>query len=655
MTNGLLRQFIGLYRSILMDATDFHPTLRKEFDRDLSRLESLSTNMGVKLFTLALPTLGKVLDQALDSGRLAFNGEPLSGPINRKIRIPRLFRGFWMLLFDADGCLKQDIDPNDVLFLRTLLYAGKRYQMDCSLTAKYSTIKEFYDVDEALPPSSQIWDGDGSSVDPHSPVTFQDFGSSTGDLFRSESDRELDFLLRTAQECADRVSGLLGEFIPSVSRFRHGPGAVSDLDARKDFKYSFRHWNPRLQWVFPASEFAVANSRDIGITNSFDNGTSILMEWPSVLCCVLKTQKAPRLFAKEPSCNQWCQQSVRSYLTDAISACVIGDSIDFGRQELSGELALAGSIDGSLATIDLSSASDRLSCAVVERMFRKNDSLLSAMIASRTRYIVNRLDVKQPKLHKLRKFASMGSALTFPVQSIVFYTLCCAAGLVATGTSLRDWTVIARQVRVYGDDLIVPVSWMPFVEKLFTGLLLKINRSKTFTGKNFRESCGSDCFRGYYVTPGQVRQFYDESKLSTLQGVVDTSNNLFYKGFWHASSYVLSTVQEGIRKLIPSVRVVSDALTGRPIIPGSVTFGLTSPSGTKLHSRKRWNYDLQREECAVISFESKRSRTTRHEGSANLLQYFTEDPSATDLSSWASGLVVDPLPVARKGWVATGK
>jgi hypothetical protein len=273
-------------------------------------------------------------------------------------------------------------------------------------------------------------------------------------------------------------------------------------------------------------------------------------------------------------------------------------------------------------------------------LFRANSSVLSAFIACRTRYIVNDIDKKSPKLYKLRKFASMGSALTFPVQSLSFYILCVSAGLVATGTKEKDWELIARQVRVYGDDLIVPVLWMPVLEKLFTLLYLKINRSKTFVKGNFRESCGTDAYNGVNVSPGQVLEVFDESNIGTLQGVVDCSNNLFLKGFRNASNYLLSPIPANIRKLIPWVSSESDS------------FGLKTGSGFHTTARKRWNADLHRWEYMALRFRAKRSSTKRHESFANLLQYFTEDPTLTELALWESGVFAKPVAVVGRGWSA---
>jgi hypothetical protein len=641
MNKGLVGSLIGLTRSILEDISEYHPHLQKGFKRDLLRLESLSSNHREKVFTLFLPALGKIFDQSLESGVLVFSGEPLSRPINRRTTIPRLFQGMWRLFFDDSGCLKHDISPDDIRSMRTLMYAFKKYRLECSPTATMKVVEEYYDVDQALPPPSQEWDGSGDNLSAMRSRSVLDRLTYLGGLFRQESlDGEDAWLLSVTQRLGDRISSLLGEFNPLQSRFRHGPGAVSDLKSGRGFKYSFPEWGPRLQHVFPASEFAFANLSEAVNTDDYEASGLPLREGASRLYAVPKTQKGPRLIASEPTCNQWCQQSVRSFLNDAIRSSIIGESIDFGRQDLSGDLALAASVDKSLATVDLSSASDRLSCWLVERLFRANSSVLSAFIACRTRYIVNDIDKKSPKLYKLRKFASMGSALTFPVQSLSFYILCVSAGLVATGTKEKDWELIARQVRVYGDDLIVPVLWMPVLEKLFTLLYLKINRSKTFVKGNFRESCGTDAYNGVNVSPGQVLEVFDESNIGTLQGVVDCSNNLFLKGFRNASNYLLSPIPANIRKLIPWVSSESDS------------FGLKTGSGFHTTARKRWNADLHRWEYMALRFRAKRSSTKRHESFANLLQYFTEDPTLTELALWESGVFAKPVAVVGRGWSA---
>ena len=646
MTKGLVGNLFGLFQSIMLDISEHHPNLRKEIDRDLLRFETLVVNHGEELFTLFLPALGKAFDLALETGSLVFNGEMLSRPVNRRTVIPRLFRGIWLLFFTYDGCLKQDISGDDVLLMRTLLYAFKKFRIQCPPSAVYATVKEYYDVDRALPAPSQEWDSDGSNLDALHNRSLSDRLEVHHGLFsRARYSRDDARMLSITQTVGDRISSVLGEYLPQHARFRHGPGAVSDLKTGRGYKYLFPGWGPRLQYVFPAAEFASANLRTVGCTEGWDEDGPPEVEGASKLHAVPKTRKGPRLIAAEPTCNQWCQQSVRSFLSDSISATFIADSIDFRRQDLSGELALAASVDKTLATVDLSAASDRVSCWLVERLFRGNFSLMAALIASRTRYLICDIDKKAPRVYKLRKYASMGSALTFPIQSLIFYILCVSAGLLTEyeGQEKPLWTVdiaaLGRQVRVYGDDLIVPVSWMPALERLFELLYLKINRSKTFSKGNFRESCGTDAYNGVNVSPGQVLQVYSESKLSTLQGVVDSCNNLFHKGFIRTSNYLLSPIHAGLRKLIPYVGI------------GSESFGIQTSSGFQTTARKRWNKDLHFWQYQTLAFVAKRPDTRRHEGFANLLQFFTEDPTTSDLDRWESGVFTRPETVVGRRWV----
>jgi hypothetical protein len=647
MPKSLVGQLLGLYTHILKDIACLHPNLRKGFDRDLSRLESLAGNHGERVFTLLLPALGKIFDLSLEQGVLSTNGEPLTRPINSRTTIPRLFGGMWSLFFQNNGCLKQDISPDDVRLMRTLLFVVKKYEMECAPEATFAAIKEYYDVDQSLPPASSIWRGAGDDLAVVRSWSLLDLPALQPILGQPVSTGDTRELLALTQRIGDRVSSLLGEFSPSDARFRHGPGAVSDLRTGLAYKYAFPNWSPRLSWMFPADEFAHANLRQFETLDDWHTGRIPSQEPASKLCVVPKTQKAPRLIAAEPTCNQWAQQSVRSFLTDAIRrqhkrgklVYSIGDSIDFSRQDLSGELALSSSLTREYATVDLSAASDRLSCWLIERLFRANYSLLSAFVASRTRFLTNDIDKKSPKLVELRKFASMGSALTFPVQSLAFLILCLSAGVYAEGMKESDWPKLLRRVRVYGDDLIVPVLWMPVVEVLLSTLYLKINRSKTFVKGNFRESCGTDAYMGHNVSPGQVRRFYDESAVGTLQGVVDSSNNLFDKGFFSTALYLLTPVPIGIKKLIPWVGIGSDS------------FGLKTSSGFATTSRKRWNKHLHFWEYETLRFRSKRTSATRAEGFENLLQYFTEDPSSQPfLTDWESGLFSKAVTVASRGW-----
>jgi hypothetical protein len=123
--------------------------------------------------------------------------------------------------------------------------------------------------------------------------------------------------------------------------------------------------------------------------------------------------------------------------------------------------------------------------------------------------MMNEVDVKMPKIVELNKFATMGSALTFPVQSVVFFVLTAAAVVYSRGLRPTDWALACGSVQVYGDDIVVPVDALDSLRALLSAVGLKVNVSKTFSGRNFREACGIEAFRGYDCTPAKPRHLFD--------------------------------------------------------------------------------------------------------------------------------------------------
>ncbi len=542
MQNSLDEKFLGLYTAMANDVIAYRPDLRRGMERDLSRLHSSIRNMGIRVFLEYLPSIRKQLDLALSSGQLHLSG-PLTRPYKTGSSIPRLFKGIWKALFRDDGCLQQNVDPNLVAFLRALLDMGNKLEFECPETAVFAETREFYINDVTLPLPSQIWDDSGflsvGDIRPHlDDVLVHE--ADQFDLFGSEHRADAE-LLAAIQRVADITASSYGEFNPHLEMFRHGPGAVSERLRGKE-KYLPTRWSPRLESSFPIFGTAVPLGWD---HHKYEEA-----EIPSRLLAVPKTIKGPRLIAAEPSDHLWCQFSIMDFLYGNTKRTVLRNSINFESQEYSREAALNASVLGDFTTIDLKSASDRISCWLVERIFRGNHSLLKAMIDSRTRYVDLSIDKKLPSLIKLRKFTTQGSAMTFPVQSIVFATICIGA---MSGPHISSKTVakLGKQVRVYGDDIIIPTRWFARVKRALELLFLKINPNKTHSTGYFRESCGMDAYKGYDVTPPHVNRFLDQSDLSGLTSVIEASNNFYLKGYYHAAQYLASTVPAGILSKLP--------------------------------------------------------------------------------------------------------
>jgi hypothetical protein len=632
MTKGSVFDFTGLYSALLTDIALYLPTDQREWKRDLSRIQTLYQTRGPLFSTMDLPALGKRLDAALSSGRLDLKGLPLSRGSHFGSLIPRLFRGLWMRLFDSNGCLLDDIDPNVVLFLRTLLYVGKNFKSDCSPRYLFEATKEFFDVETQIPPASPLWDGDGS-----------DFLAShtrhLGDMVASKSNSPLfgedgqSALLGVVQHVADVATRVFSGFDPDKLECRHGPGAVSDLRSGR-YKYNFPNWAPRLETYHPY-DLRASTSLEVGGVDPHVGFSWDSYEPQSNLIAVPKTMKGPRLIASEPTCHQWIQQGIRNYVYREVHRSWLGNMITFNDQEPSRTLALQSSLDGTMATIDLKSASDRLSCALVERIFRSSPLLLASMAACRTRFLSNKIDKAMPALIKLRKFSTQGSALTFPIQSVVFAILCLGVGkYLHPKESLLN---LSRRVRVFGDDLIVPGSWEPMVEELLHTLHLRVNQTKTHKEGNFRESCGMDAFAGYDVTPPYVLASPVETDPASVASSVAVSNNLFKKGFWRTAEWLEKLMPRRMSERLPTVSMRSGVFARQSFV------GNQLPKNTKF----RWNEALHKREYLCLGIFAK-AKVERTDTASNLLQYFTEAPAP--YIQYESGVVVAGVPKLRHTW-----
>ena len=642
MHNSYVISLQGLYHSLLADAVRMFPTYHREAERDLSRIHHLMDNNGIASITMSLPSMGKHLDQCLSNGLLTSSGIMGFKPYRRGAVIPCLFKGIWLRVFHENGVLRETPDIDAILMLRQLLNAAKKLRRECDESRTVETVRDFFRLDASLRLPTLSWGGDCLDIsnchlvhlsDGHEavrePGLFDDYSS------RGPVDPEL---LETIQRTADIVSTAFGWFDPTDWRAKHGPGAVADASFGKSSKYSFPTWPAKLDRSFPMDSFGFANATHWLDHLTSHSGTHVNREDPSRLIAVPKTQKGPRLIASEPTAHQWAQQTIKDFLTSRVAETPIGGAIKFNDQRPNQDFARSASRTESHWTIDLSSASDCVSCWLVERIFRRNLVLLESLHACRTRWLVNQITAN-PKYHMIRKFAAMGAATTFPVQTIIYTIVCCGVMLHDLGLkpSSHNISMMSRQVRVFGDDIIVPKAVGTSVVEVLAYLGFKVNPSKTFGTGKFRESCGVECYDGSDVTPAYFLDFYDKPRATTIATVVETSNNFFKKGFWITAEWLKSTIPRSLQQKIPVVQMVSGQ------------FGFHSYTGfDNSYLKKRWNVDLQRSECRVITMYNGSTRQKTNT-SAELLQYFVEEPSPDTL--WESGYDQRPLLKVKERWV----
>jgi hypothetical protein len=224
----------------------------------------------------------------------------------------------------------------------------------------------------------------------------------------------------------------------------------------------------------------------------------------------------------------------------------------------------------------------------------------------------------------------MGSAVTFPIQSIIFSTIATTATLLAKGdeVSMKNMRLLGGQVRVFGDDIIVPEYAMELTQDLLHSLGLRVNTSKTHGTGKFRESCGVDAYDGHDVTAVGIKRVPARTKPESVVSAIDCHNNLIYKGLWNTANYVRETVSRIKGYFIPEVCSDSGVL-GWLTLDGDCD---------NHHLKDRWNPTLCLRELLVSALKGPSERVQSNTG-IELLQYYTEEPWRSDVSSDRLGVL----------------
>lgn len=218
---------------------------------------------------------------------------------------------------------------------------------------------------------------------------------------------------------------------------------------------------------------------------------------PGKLTFVPKNAKTDRSICIEPVLNGFFQKGIGAYISQRLRRF----GVDLTDQTRNQKLALQGSVDGTLATIDLSMASDCLAKEVVFNLFPMEwAELLAYLRTSKVRFKNSTITFE--------KFSSMGNGFTFEIESLLFY---------AVALSCVEHLNLPREgVSVYGDDIIVPVGAYDLVEESLNWLGFSFNTEKSYRSGSFRESCGADFFHGIDIRPFYQKTLVSERTLFTM-------------------------------------------------------------------------------------------------------------------------------------------
>lgn len=246
---------------------------------------------------------------------------------------------------------------------------------------------------------------------------------------------------------------------------------------------------------------------------------------PSCLHLVPKSYRKLRSIAIEPPGSMWAQQAVfRAFDRAFLTVPALRRRIRLHDSSRNCRLARLGSIDGRLSTIDLSHASDDVSWMLVKEAFR-DTPWLPWIWACRTR------EVKLPdgSLYPLRSHASMGSALCFPVECVIF--------MAATEVAIAGLGDDPRRSKysIYGDDIVVETRYAAAVEDQLKSMGFTINRAKSYSDLSihpYRESCGGEYMSGVDVTPLRISRRFTAPRYGAVtpaqyESLVELANGAF--------------------------------------------------------------------------------------------------------------------------------
>lgn len=225
---------------------------------------------------------------------------------------------------------------------------------------------------------------------------------------------------------------------------------------------------------------------------------------------VPKTYKGPRIIGPEPVFKGWAQHGIMEecyrFLKHHKYLKYRCDLYDQTRNQL---IIAYGSYSGAFGTIDLSAASDSVSWELAEFLLSGSALMPAAQITRSTHFIIPGSEIAHP----MQKFCGMGSAVCFPIESLIFAATAelarRAVGEKTTFMGLPSWSV-------YGDDIVITTTAYPTMISYLKRLGFTVNMDKSFNDY-FLESCGKEFYHGLDVSPIRFRIKDYASKLVTSE------------------------------------------------------------------------------------------------------------------------------------------
>lgn len=516
-----MKSLMLFLQSVLQDLEDWCST---STTRDLKTIASRVEDEGLSFLTITLANFGKDFQKSLDQG---FVGHDQFLGFSRTGGLPRFLGGFLDRVFDRkSGRLLDEPDVVAIWAVRQLTLMFAKINLPCTPAREAAAISEYVECEKDVRVSDRRVSSDMLSH------------------FARTADHVFGEVFRSVNMLVDA-----GDIIP-----KHGPGQTADRLVG-NAKWDLSVWHGRLEDGLSIDRALIPSWRHfehLQRVNILEPGAEI----PVKIVSVPKTQKTPRIIAMEPTCMMFVQQGLKDAITESIERDdILSSIVGWMDQTPNQRLAKHGSLHGHLATLDLSEASDRVSNQLVRALLTFHPQLAAAVDGSRSR----KADVPGHGVIRLAKFASMGSALTFPIESMVFTTIV----FMAIGTKLNRPVTrklveqFSGSVRIYGDDIVVPTEFVHSVVTLLTAFGLKVNVNKSFWTGKFRESCGKDYYDGHDVSVARVRSMIPTRRTDVGEIIASVSlrNQLYKLGMWKSARHLDNV----LGRLIPFPTVTEES------------------------------------------------------------------------------------------------
>lgn len=608
----------SFYTAFLGEISRFFPLISQE--HELHLLSKFERIWGAELYLRILPSFGKMLEVALATGTAEIPHQKASEHDSYFLSngLPRLLNELWTKILSPskDGRMVHcrfdvrdiaDVRKCDISLIVTLL---RQFTLAFS---KVTDVEPDVDSDEEIKLFAE------RITNPAQPCADR---------------RELEMVravIRVIVQADPYDTDDNAELCAPLAQWendpfgKHGPGAVAGGEtgsAKWDFN-AIAGVDPEMYEYFPADFLAALCASDNPLLARLTRIVKDPIERISRLSVVPKDFRGHRLICIEPKELQFAQQGLMHVLYEHImSHWLTRRSIDFVDQTKSMRM----SRHLRMATLDLKDASDRFSMRLGRLIFPRRFFELM------TRYRSTHIELEDGSLIASDIVATMGSALCFPLETLVFYAIALSAMLIRRGCfppillDVDSSSVLKRlPLRVFGDDIIVSRDDASCVVSLLEKCGFVVNAGKTCITGLAREACGS-----WYYAQDDVRivRFKTCRLNSSAQWVAlaEQAKALLANGFTRTS--------RSICEFISDFHPVPWGFNGFPYRVNAKTGGRSLQEMGESSERAnspfyRWNNDYQRLEFRMPVRSTRPTRTEYPHSIDGLYAFFTDSATHT--------------------------